>query len=199
MGVEIHVNTMVTGVDAQGIETNSTKPLVRRIAAATKIWAAGVEASPVGRILATASGAELDRTGRVKVERDCTLPRYPEVFVVGDLMSLDQLPGVTQVAIQSGNHAAHTIMRRLTGDTTRQPFHYKDLGTMATISRLRAVAVLGGKSVAGSAAWFVWLLVRLKTVSGLRNRLSVLFNWMVAFLGPGRAQRVIARTGGTTP
>jgi NADH dehydrogenase len=103
---------MVTSVDEHGIDTNSTESQARRIDAATKIWAAGVEASPLGRILAKASGDALDRAGRVKVEPDCTLPGHPEVFVIGDLMSLDQLPAVAQVAIQSGGHVAHTIIRR---------------------------------------------------------------------------------------
>jgi NADH dehydrogenase len=191
MGVEIHIGTMVTSVDEQGIDTNSTESQVRRIDAATKIWAAGVEASPLGRILAEASGVELDRAGRVKVEADCTLPGHPEVFVIGDLMSLNRLPGVAQVAIQSGGHAAQTIIHRLAGDTTRRSFRYRDLGTMATISRLRAIAVLGTLRVAGVPAWALWLLVHLMTLTGFKNRLSVLFNWSVAFLGRGRAERVI--------
>ena len=191
MGVEIHVGTMVTGVNEQGIDTNSTEPQVRRIDAATKIWAAGVQASPLGRILAEASGVELDRAGRVKVEADCTLPGHPEVFVIGDLMSLDNLPGVAQVAIQSGGHAAHTIIRRLAGDTTRRPFRYRDLGTMATdlaLARDRGAREAARRRL---PAWVLWLVVRLMTLTGFKNRLSVLFNWTVAFLGRGRAQRVI--------
>ena len=191
MGVEIHVGTSVTSVDEQGIDTNSTKSQVRRIDAATKIWAAGVAASPLGRILAEAAGVELDRAGRVKVEPDCTLPRHSDVFVIGDLMSLDQLPGVSQVAVQSGGHAAHTIIRRLAGDTTHRRFRYRDPGSIVTISRLRAIAVLGKLRVAGFPAWMLWLLVRLMTLTGFKNRLSVLFNWTVAFVGRGRAQRVI--------
>ena len=191
MGVEIHVGTMVTGVDELGIDTNSTESQTRRIDAATKIWAAGVEASPLGRILAEASGVELDRAGRVKVEPDCTIPGHPEVFVIGDLMSLDHLPGVAQVAIQSGRHAADTIIRRLASDTTRRPFRYRDLGTMATISRLRAIALLGRLRVSGFPAWVLWLVVHLMTLTGFKNRLSVFFNWTVAFLGRGRAERVI--------
>ena len=94
LGVEIHLHTIVTGVDERGVETNSLDPRLRRIEAATKIWAAGVQASPLGRILARTAGAELDRAGRVKVEPDCTLPGHSEVFIVGDLMSLNALPGV---------------------------------------------------------------------------------------------------------
>jgi NADH:ubiquinone reductase (H+-translocating) len=191
MGVEIRLSTIVTGVDERGVDTNSIKPHVRRIDAATKIWAAGVQASPLGRLLADAAGVELDPAGRVKVEPDCTLSRYPEVFVVGDLMSLNRLPGLAQVAIQSGRHAALTIVRRLSGDTTRRPFHYRDLGTMATVSRFRAIAVLGRLRVSGFPAWVLWLAVHLMTLTGFNNRLSVLFNWLVAFLGRGRAQRVI--------
>ena len=213
MGVEIHVGTTVTGVDQQGVDTNSTEPQVRRIDAATKIWAAGVQASPLGRLVAEAAGVELDRAGRVRVETDCTLPGHAEVFVIGDLMSLDNLPGVTQVAIQSGRHAADTIIRRLAGDATRRPFRYRDVGTMATVSRLRAIAVFGKVRMSGFPAWLMWLLVRLTALAGFKNRLSVLFNWAVAFLGRGRPQRVItaqqvfarhaleahARASGTTP
>jgi NADH dehydrogenase len=213
MGVEIHVGTMATGVDERGVDTNAKESQFRRIEAATKIWAAGVQASPLGRVVADASGVELDRAGRVKVETDCTLARHPEVFVIGDLMSLDNLPGVTQVAIQSGRHAADTIIRRLAGDTTRRPFRYRDFGTMATVSRLRAIAVFGKLRISGFPAWVVWLLVRLTALAGFKNRVSVLFNWAVAFLGRGRPQRVItaqqvfarhtldalARARGTTP
>jgi len=191
MGVEIHLDTMVTGVDEQGIDTNSSKSHVRRIEAATKIWAAGVQASPLGSLLAHAAGVEPDPAGRVKVEPDCTLPGYPEVFVVGDLMSLDRLPGVRQVAIQSGRHAAQTIVRRLSGDTIRRPFRYRDLGMLATVSRFRGIGVLGHVRVAGFPAWMLTLAVHLMTLAGFKNRLSLLFNWMVAFLGRGRAQRVI--------
>jgi NADH:quinone reductase (non-electrogenic) len=192
LGVELHLGTMVTGVDEQGVDTNSTNPRVQRIEAATKIWAAGVQASPLGRLLATAPGVELDPIGRVKVETDCTLPGHPEVFVIGDLMSLDNLPGVTQLAIQSGQHSARTIIGRLAGDTTRRPFRYRDVGRLAMISRFRAVAVVGNLALSGLPAWLLWLLVRLTSLTGFKNRASVLFNWTVAFIGRGRAQRVIS-------
>ena len=192
LGVELHLGTMVTGVDEQGVDTNSTNPRVQRIEAATKIWAAGVQASPLGRLLAKAPGVELDPVGRVKVETDCTLPGHPEVFVIGDLMSLDSLPGVTQVAIQSGRHSADTIIGQLAGDTTRRPFRYRDSGRLAMISRFRAVAVVGKLALSGLPAWVLWLLVRLTSLTGFKNRASVLFNWTVAFLGRGRAQRVIS-------
>jgi NADH:quinone reductase (non-electrogenic) len=139
LGVELHLGAAVTGVDERGIDTSAEDPGRRRIEAATKIWAAGVKGSPLGRMIAAAAGADVDRAGRVRVRSDCTLPGHPEVFVVGDLMSLDGLPGVAQVAIQSDRHAARTIVRRLHGDTAQRPFRYRDRGTMATISRSRAI------------------------------------------------------------
>ena len=115
MGVEVRLDAMVTSVDATGIEIGSAEPALRRIEAMTKIWPAGVEASHLGRLVADTTGASLDRAGRVAVQPDCTLPGHPEIFVVGDMMSLDALPGVAEVAMQSGRHAANTIRRRLGG------------------------------------------------------------------------------------
>jgi NADH dehydrogenase FAD-containing subunit len=106
MGVEIHLETMVAGVDARGIDTTAEDPQLRRIETATKIWAAGVEGSPLGRLVADQAGAGVDRAGRVHVRPDCTLPGYPEVFVVGDVMSLDDLPAIGRVAVDSARHAA---------------------------------------------------------------------------------------------
>jgi NADH:ubiquinone reductase (H+-translocating) len=191
MGVEIHLGTMVTNVDADGIETNSAAPELRRIETVTKIWAAGVEASPLGRVLAERAGTEVDRAGRVKVEPDLTLPGHPEVFVVGDLMSLDELPGVARVAIDSGRHAAETIERRLAGDTTTRAFHYGDRGATATISRFRAVGRIGRLRVAGFAAWLLWLVVHLGGLTGFKNRVLVLAHWTITFLGHGRPERAI--------
>jgi NADH dehydrogenase len=191
MGIEIHTGVLVTNVDEHGIETNADDPSLRRIEAATKVWAAGVQASPLGRELAEATGAELDRAGRVVVEADLTLPGHREVFVVGDLMNYDGLPGVAQVAIQSGRHAARTIERRLDGDTTERRFVYHDRGTLATISRFRAVGTIRGIRVAGFPAWLLWLVVHLFWLTGFKNRVLVLARWTVAFLSSGRAERAI--------
>lgn len=191
MGVEIHLGTMVTGVDERGIDTSATDPALRRIEAATKIWAAGVQASPLGQIVTKAAGAEVDRAGRVQVRPDCTLPGHPEVFVVGDLMSLDHLPGLAQVAMQSGRHAAKTISRRLRGDTAKRSFRYRDPGTMATISRFRAIASIGPVRASGFPAWLLWLAVHLFAITGFKNRVAVLSSWAIAFLGRGRPQRAI--------
>ncbi len=191
IGVEIYLGAMVTAVDARGIDTNAEDAQLRRIEAATKIWAAGVEASPLGRMVAKAAGAGVDRAGRVHVRPDCSLPGHPEVFVIGDLMNLDHLPGVAQVAIQSGRHAAETIVRRLHGDTAERPFHYRDKGTMATISRFQAIASIGRVHTSGFAAWVLWLAVHLFALTGFKNRVAVLFNWTIAFVGRGRPQRAI--------
>ncbi len=191
LGVEVHLGAMVTSVDATGIETSSSEPGLQRIGAMTKIWAAGVEASPLGRLVAEATGASVDRAGRVQVRPDCALPGHPEIFVVGDMMSLDQLPGVAEVAMQSGRHAAKTIRRRLQGDTTERPFRYHDYGSMATISRFRAIAALGPIRASGFTGWLMWLFVHLMFLTGFKNRLAVLFNWLIAFIGRGRPQRAI--------
>jgi NADH dehydrogenase len=191
MGVEVHLNVRVTGVDLRGLDTDSSDPRLKRIDAAAKIWAAGVEASPLGRLVARAAGAEVDRAGRVQVRPDCTLPGHPEVFVIGDLMGLDRLPGVAQVAIQSGRHAAATIVRRLEGDTAERPFRYRDKGSLATVSRFQAIAAIGRLRLSGFLAWLLWLVVHLFALTGFKNRLAVLANWTVAFLGHGRPQRAI--------
>ena len=191
MGVEIHLDAMVTGVDRHGIDTNANDPRLKRIEAATKIWAAGVEASALGRMVALAAGAQVDRAGRVQVRPDCTLPGHSEIFVIGDLMSLDHLPGLAQVAIQSGRHAATTIVRRLGGDATERPFRYRDRGTMATVSRFHAIAAIGRIRVSGFFGWLMWLAVHLYALTGFKNRIAVLANWIVAFLGRGRPQRAI--------
>jgi NADH dehydrogenase len=185
--VEVRLGTRVVGVDATGVDLEGD-----RIEARTKIWAAGVQASPLGKMLAQRNGSDVDRAGRVAVQPDCSLPGHPEVFVVGDLMSLDSLPGLAEVAMQSGHHAATTILRRLDGRAAK-PLEYRDLGTMATISRFRAVAAKGRLQVGGSLAWLAWLVVHLTFLTGFKNRLSTLANWTVAFLGRGRRQRTITK------
>jgi NADH dehydrogenase len=181
---------MVTDVDADGLEVKDTDGQVRRIPAATKIWAAGVQASELGRMLGEQSGAAVDRAGRVAVEPDLTLPGHPEVHVVGDMISLDRLPGVAQVAIQGGRYAAEAIKRRLAGRAPQQPFHYFDKGSMATISRFHAVADIKNLRFEGFLAWMVWLVVHLMYIVGFKSRITTVLHWLVSFLGRGRSQRV---------
>ncbi len=190
MGVEVRLGAMVTDVDENGIEFRDPDGSSHRIESATKVWAAGVQASPLGRQLAEQSGAELDRAGRVMVQSDLTLPGHPEVFVIGDMMSLDRLPGVAQVAMQGGQHAARTIRARLAGDQEPRPFSYKDKGSMATVSRFHAVASVGKVRTAGFAAWVLWLLIHLVYLIGFKNRVTTLLHWTVSFIGRGRSERV---------
>jgi NADH dehydrogenase len=132
IGVEVQLGAMVTDVDQNGIEVKDSDGEVRRINAATKIWAAGVQASPLGRLLGEQTGAEVDRAGRVAVLPDLTLPGHPEVHVVGDMMSLDKLPGVAQVAIQGGRYSAEAIQRRLAGRPAHGPIHNIQKGKTLT-------------------------------------------------------------------
>jgi NADH dehydrogenase len=182
---------MVAGVDADGLDVSLKDDSSARIEAKTKIWAAGVQASPLGAILAEQSDAKVDRAGRVSVRPDCTLPGHPEVFVVGDMMGLDHLPGLAEVAMQSGIHASRTIARRLSGETDKRPFRYRDLGTMATIARFRALADFGRLRFTGLVAWLLWAFVHLATLTGFRNRVAALASWIFAFVGRGRQQRTI--------
>jgi len=196
LGVDIRLGARVTGVDAEGLSLENRDGSKGRIEAATKIWAAGVQGSPLGATLVRQSSAAMDRTGRVTVLPDLTLPGHPEVFVVGDLMSLD-LPGVAEVAMQSGHHAAKTIVRRASGDERQRPFRYRDLGTVATIGRFRAVLHVGPVRVTGLAGWLAWLVIHLTFLTGFKNRLGTLADWTIAFLGRGRSQRTI--TGRQAP
>ena len=190
LGVEIHLGVRVTGVDGDGVHTSSEDPTLHRIPAAVKVWAAGVQASPLGRALAEATGAAVDSAGRVQVRDDCTVCGHPEIFVVGDLMALDKQPGVAEVAMQSGMHAARTINRRLQGKAEK-PFRYRDLGSMATISRFRAVVTLGRLRLSGFTGWLAWLLVHLAFLTGFKNRVATIASWTIAFIGHGRPERAI--------
>ncbi len=191
IGVEIQLGAMVTGLDANGLDVkDTTDGTTRRVTAATKIWAAGVQASPLGALLAQQCDVQIDRAGRVEVLPDLTLPGHPEVFVVGDMMSLDKLPGVAQVAIQGGRFAADRIAATISGRTHKEKFEYFDKGSMATISRYHAVADLGKFKVTGFLAWVMWLLVHLVYIVGFKSRVVTTFSWIVSFLGKGRAQRV---------
>ncbi|WP_456598728.1 NAD(P)/FAD-dependent oxidoreductase [Blastococcus sp. SYSU DS0616] len=190
IGVDVQLGAMVTDVDADGLEVKDTDGQVRRIQAATKIWAAGVQASELGRMLGEQTGAEVDRAGRISVQPDLTLPGHPEIHVVGDMMALGKLPGVAQVAIQGGRYAAEAIRRRATGKAPQQPFRYKDKGSMATISRFSAVADVGKLKFEGFFAWVLWLVVHLMYIVGFKSRVTTVLHWMVSFLGRGRSERV---------
>ena len=189
LGVEVWLNEKVVGVDARGLTVEDQSGRRTHVPARTIVWAAGVRASSLTRTLAEQSGAELDRGGRVKVLPDLTLPGHPEVFVIGDMMSLNDYPGVAQVAIQGGRYAADQIRRRLNRTPDKEPFKYFDKGSMATISRFRAVASIGPLRFAGFPAWVLWLIVHIMYLVGFKNRVTTIFHWAVSFLGRGRAER----------
>jgi NADH dehydrogenase len=189
LGVEVLLGAMVTDVSERGIVVEYKDGRSEWIAAATKVWAAGVQASSLTTTLSAQTGAPLDRAGRIRVNPDLTLPGYPEVFVVGDMIDLDHLPGVAQVAIQGGKYAAAEIKRRLAGKPPQKPFHYFDKGDLATISRFRAVARIGKLRLTGFIAWLLWLGVHLVYLTGFKNRFSALGHWAVSFIGRGRSER----------
>ncbi|MGN0099332.1 MAG: NAD(P)/FAD-dependent oxidoreductase [Dietzia sp.] len=191
MGVEIQLNAMVTNVDYQGIEVKDPDGSVRRIDASCKIWSAGVQASPLGKQLADQTDAEIDRAGRVMVNKDLSLPGHPEIFVVGDMMSLDNLPGVAQVAIQGGKYAAKQIIAEVEKGRTpaeRKPFKYFDKGSMATVSRYSAVVKMGPVEISGFIAWVMWLVVHLAYLIGFKNRITTMFSWGMHMGGDHRSQ-----------
>jgi NADH dehydrogenase len=190
-GVEVHLGATVTGMDGASVQITQSDGSTQTIAAATKIWAAGTRASPLGAQLAAATTVPLDRSGRVRVNPDCSLPGHPEIFVVGDMMALDDLPGVAEVAMQSGAHAAHTIRRRLKGNDVVRPFHYRDLGTLAAISRFRAVAKIGPLRIGGFIGWLLWLVVHVTFLTGFKNRFGALTRWVISFVGRGRYERAL--------
>lgn len=189
LGVEVQLGAMVVDVDERGLVVKDKDGTRRRIDAVTKIWAAGVAASSLGSTLSEQTGAELDKAGRIAVNPDLTLPGHPEVFVVGDMINLDHLPGVAQVAIQGAKYAAKEIGNRLDNKPPQKPFHYFDKGSMATISRFRAVALVGKLKLTGFVAWLMWLAVHLFYITGFKNRLTAVLHWTISFLGRGRSER----------
>ena len=190
LGVTPLLGTTVVGIDAESVEVATKDGTRERIPARTKVWAAGVTASPLARLLAEASGAETDRAGRITVEPDLTLAGHPEVFAIGDMVTVrgQQLHGVAPVAMQEGRHAARSIR-----DGKRSPFRYKDKGELATIGHLRAVGVVKGVKVSGFIAWVTWLGIHIVYLIGFQNRLLVLTRWAFSFFTRGRSARVIYR------
>jgi len=186
IGVEVRVRAIVTRVTPDAVWLGGEQIRTR-----TVLWAAGVAATPLARTL----GVPLDRSGRVLVEPDLSIPVHPEAFVVGDMCAfLHQtgapLPGVAPVAIQQGRAVADNVLRRLRDAPTR-PFRYRDRGSMATIGRAAAVAVVGGWKLSGLVAWLTWLFVHIMFLIGFRNRFLVLFEWAWAYVTWHRGARLI--------
>jgi NADH:ubiquinone reductase (H+-translocating) len=197
LGVTPALDRIVVDVDPAAVTVETPGGERERIATHTAVWAAGVRAAGLARRLAEASGATVDRAGRVAVGPDLTVPGYPEVFAIGDMVHvLDaegrelSLPGVAPAAMQEGRYVATAIRKRLAG-RERRAFHYVDKGNVATIGRLRAVLDLRGVRLSGVIAWLGYLFVHLFYLVGLQNRLLVLIRWTVSFLTRGRGARLI--------
>jgi len=186
LGVEVREGAVVTGLDAATVHLGD-----ERIRAGTVVWAAGVQASPLGRC----TGGPVDRLGRVEVRADLSVPGHPEIFVAGDLMLRPgadgrPIPGVAQAAMQAGRTAAANALRVL-ANTPTAPFRYRDPGSMATIGRARAIADLGWIRLTGYPAWLAWLFLHLVFLIGFKNRVVVLAQWLIAYVTRQRGVRLI--------
>lgn len=189
LGVEVRTGARVTDVLANGVDIAEGAGTAR-LEARTVVWAAGIAASPLGKML----GAALDRAGRVMVNKDLSLPGYPEVLVIGDLTHIENdgtlVPGVSPAAKQMGWCAARNILARIAGKSTRD-FRYKDYGSLATIGRRSAVALLGKLKLSGMPAWLVWLFAHIYFLIGFRNRIIVMIDWAWAYFSFQRYARIV--------
>jgi NADH dehydrogenase len=192
MGVEIRVNSLAVEMDHDSITIKGPDG-IERIPARTRIWAAGVAASPLAKLLAEKTGAEIDRAGRVAVNPDCTLPDHPEVFAIGDMVLLNKLPGVAQPAMQEGAYVGKLIAERLVGrGLNPKPFKYFDKGSMATIGHKSAVAHAFGRTFTGLLAYLMWGFIHVLYLIGWGNRVGTIYTWMRAlYFSKNRGHRVI--------
>jgi NADH:ubiquinone reductase (H+-translocating) len=191
MGVEVRLNTLAVDMDQESITVKGPDG-VERIPTRTRIWAAGVQASPLAKMLAEATGAETDRAGRVTVNPDCTLAGHPEVFAVGDMVLLNRLPGVAQPAIQEGKYVGKAIKARLAGKSTIEPFKYVDKGSMATIGHTHAVADAFGMKFTGVIGYTMWGFVHVAYLIDWGNRLGTVYTWARSLtFTKNRAHRII--------
>lgn len=198
LGVDVQLGAMVVDMDYDGLLVKDPDGSTRRIESQCKVWSAGVAASPLGKQLAQQSGVELDRAGRVKVEPDLSIFGHAEVFVVGDMMAVDGVPGLAPAANQSGHYAAETILARIAGTySERKPFAYWDKGSMATVSRFSAVAKIPVPATSrtiefsGYFAWIGWLFLHLIYLVGFRNRFITFVDWTFSFTSRERNQLAV--------
>jgi len=183
------MGSIVTHVDQGYVLVRDHDGQETRYDVGTVLWTAGVEAPPIAKVLAAATGAKQDRSGRILVEKNLTIPDHPEISVLGDMMSLDKLPGVAEVAMQSGLYAGNRVRRRISGDIEEKPFRYHDLGSAAYLSRGRAVVSAGPLQVGGFIGWVIWLFIHIAFLTGYRNRVGALFTWWFAFTRDIRRER----------
>jgi NADH:ubiquinone reductase (H+-translocating) len=207
IGVTPLLGHTVVDVHPDGVDLEAADGTRSQVATRTVVWAAGVEASRLARMLGEASGAEVDRAGRVTVQPDLTLPGHPEVLALGDMVRvLDHetgrvltLPGVAPVAMQEGRYAARLIAKRLAAKPAPEPFHYRDKGSLATIGRARAVADVRGLRFSGFVAWAAWLLIHIFYLIGFESRAVVLTRWAYSYLTRGRGSRLITEAAALPP
>jgi NADH dehydrogenase len=189
LGVEQHMHSIVTQIDATGLSVRTEDGSVTRHEAGTVLWTAGVAAPPAATAIAAATGAKQDRSGRIEVGPDLSIPGHPEIMVTGDVMSLNKLPGVAEVAMQTGLYAGRRIRREVAGRAKHKPFRYFDLGSAAYISRGRAVVSVGRLQFAGFPGWVVWLFIHIGFLTGYRNRFGAVLSWWFAFTRNMRRER----------
>ncbi|MGH7869249.1 MAG: NAD(P)/FAD-dependent oxidoreductase, partial [Candidatus Dormibacteraceae bacterium] len=204
LGVTVLLDTSVVDLDEESVVNKGSDGKRAHIPTRTIVWSAGVVACELSGSLATASGAALDRTGRVEVGPDLTIQGHPEVIAIGDMVSVHDatgnniaLPGLASTAMQQGRYAARSIQRRMRGRPS-QPFRFVDKGNLATIGRAHAVAEIKGLQTSGLLAWLTWLSVHIFYLTGLQNRLLVLTRWTFSFVTRGRGARLITRESATT-
>jgi NADH:ubiquinone reductase (H+-translocating) len=201
LGVTVMVNRTVTGINHTEVTLRAADGTEELVPSRTVVWAAGVTASPLARILGELASEEVDRAGRLTVEPDLTLAGHPEILALGDMVRVRgrdgqavTYPGVAPVAIQQGRYAARVIRNRLQERET-PPFHYHDKGNVATIGRRAAVVDLGYLRLSGTLAWLVWLVIHLWYLIGFQNRLLVVIRWQISFVTRGRGARLITASG----
>jgi len=201
IGVTPLIGHTVVDVSGETVSIQAPTGEVEQVPARTAVWAAGVTASELATTLAEGAGLEVDRAGRVPVGPDLTLAGHPEVFALGDMVSVHtegdeplSLPGLAPVAMQQGRFAARTIRKRLAGRPTGS-FRYVDKGDLATIGRSQAVADIKGLHLSGFVAWLTWLVVHIAYLTGLENRYLVLVRWTISFFSRSRGARLIVHAG----
>ncbi len=195
LGVTVRTNTKVLKIAADHVVVETEEGVKEQIPCAATMWAAGVKASGLSKVLHDRTGVELSRSGKVHVSPDLSIPNYPNIFVVGDMVHFEEegkpLPGLAPVAMQQGTHAAHQCLRRLVSNQATKSFHYRDRGIMATIGRASAVADLRIVRLSGLIAWLIWLFIHLMYLVGFRNRLIVFMQWMWNYVTFRRGVRLI--------
>jgi NADH:ubiquinone reductase (H+-translocating) len=189
LGVELHMGSIVTEADLGSIGVKDHDGNITRHEVGTILWTAGVQAPPLAGVVAKATGAEQDRAGRLLCGKDLSLPGHPEIMVTGDLMCLDKLPGVAEVAMQTGLYAGRRISHQARGETYGKPFRYHDLGSAAYISRGRAVISAGKLNFGGFLGWWAWLFIHIGFLTGYRNRFGAVLGWWFAFTRDLRRER----------